>query len=170
MKIAGQRLYRKGNHMRQKTHDNTHQSCWHLQMASERDKSLRSAVLEFLGILYKLEGEAAVWAQVGSLSDQQRSLIEERFKSVSKQMARAQTMNRLASNGNAADHSGPPSPVASRFPRYSYIQGFIVLHDASHLNMKALELACRLFCIHILISKLFSTLQTQTYTLQHLDA
>ena len=49
-----------------------------LQMVTERDKALRSAVLGTLAVLYQQEGEATVWAQCGRLSDQQRSLIEVR--------------------------------------------------------------------------------------------
>lgn len=81
-------------------------------MVTERDKSVRLAVLDTLELMFKLEGEACVWSQVGNLNSQQRSLIEERFKSVSKQAARNQM--RLTNNGNATDRSDMPhSPSAS---------------------------------------------------------
>lgn len=76
-----------------------------MQLVSERDKALRSAVLSTLEILYSLEGEATVWASVGPLADQQRSLIEERFKFAAKQANKASSHQRLESNGNASDHS-----------------------------------------------------------------
>lgn len=72
---------------------------------SERDKALRSAALGALEILYKAEGEGAVWAHAGQLSDQQRSLIEERFKFAAKQAQKLLAHRRLESNGNASDHS-----------------------------------------------------------------
>jgi len=57
--------------------------CQFLQMVTERDKALRSAVLGTLAVLYQQEGEATVWAQCGRLSDQQKSLIEVRARPTS---------------------------------------------------------------------------------------
>jgi hypothetical protein len=90
-----------------------------LQMVTERDKALRSAVLGTLAVLYQQEGEATVWSQCSRLSDQQKSLIEERFKHASKNPAKApsQKNKRLEGNGNASEHSEPPSPQPSRVPR-----------------------------------------------------
>lgn len=87
-------------------------------MVTERDKSLRLAVLDTLEILYKMEGEAAVWGQVGSLNGQQKSLIEERFKTVDKQAARLQTQQRLENQENAAEHSESPSYAGIQTPRW----------------------------------------------------
>ena len=94
---------------------------FYLQMVTERDKSLRLAVLDTLEALYKLEGEATVWIQVGSLNSQQKSLIEERFKAVSRQAAKLQTQMRLESNGNAADQSESPHPTGLRAPRLTFL-------------------------------------------------
>ena len=45
-------------------------------------------MLGTLEALYRLEGEGRVWDHLGRLNDQQRSLIEERFKFVSKHAAK----------------------------------------------------------------------------------
>ena len=77
-------------------------------MVTERDKSLRLSILDTLEILYKREGEAAAWSLVGSLNSQQKSLVEERFKSVNRHK------QRLESNGNAVDHAESPGGGTSR--------------------------------------------------------
>ncbi len=52
---------------------------------SDRDKATRAAALGTLEIVYLSEGQA-VWKMCGHISDQQRSLIEERFKYTDKQV------------------------------------------------------------------------------------
>lgn len=85
------------------------------------DKSLRLAVLDTLELLYKQQGEATVWAQVGAISPQQKSLIEERFKTVAKSQARQQTQARLDGPPNASEQSSAPaSPVALGLSRSVY--------------------------------------------------
>lgn len=59
------------------------------QLVSERDKGIRAAALGTLELLHSAEGGAAAWRAIGSVSDQQRSLIEERFRHSEKQAARA---------------------------------------------------------------------------------
>ena len=49
-------------------------------MVSERDKGMRAAALGILARLHMAVGAAATWSLLGQLKDQQRSLIEERFK------------------------------------------------------------------------------------------
>ena len=56
-----------------------------MQNDSERDKATRAAALGTLEIGYKSEGQA-IWSSLGRLSDQQQSLIEERFKYTDKQV------------------------------------------------------------------------------------
>ena len=82
------------------------------------DKSLRLAVLDTLEILCKQQGEATVWAQVGAISPQQKSLIEERFKTVAKSLAKQQMQSRLDGPPNASEQSSAPaSPIASGYSR-----------------------------------------------------
>ena len=52
----------------------------HAQMVSERDKGMRAAALSILARLHAAVGATATWSLLGQLKDQQRSLIEERFK------------------------------------------------------------------------------------------
>lgn len=60
---------------------------WHavLQIVSDRDKATRAAALSTLEVVYLSEGQA-IWNMLGRLSDQQHSLIEERFKYTDKQV------------------------------------------------------------------------------------
>lgn len=46
---------------------------------------MRAAALGVMEVAYRQEGPAALWKLVGRLSDQQRSLIEERLKYTDKQ-------------------------------------------------------------------------------------
>lgn len=46
---------------------------------SERDKALRQACLGALEIVYDYEG-SKIWNNLGKLNDQQKSIVEERFK------------------------------------------------------------------------------------------
>lgn len=59
-----------------------------LQMMVERDKSLRAAALAFVEALYVSEGPTTLWSAFGKLSDQQKSLIQERLKYLEKGAAR----------------------------------------------------------------------------------
>lgn len=56
-----------------------------LQIVSDRDKATRAAALGTLEVAYRSEGQA-IWSMLGRLSDQQHSLIEERFKYTDKQV------------------------------------------------------------------------------------
>ncbi|KAL3133794.1 hypothetical protein ABBQ32_008271 [Trebouxia sp. C0010 RCD-2024] len=57
------------------------------QIVSDRDKATRAAALGTLEVAYLSEGQA-IWSMLGRLSDQQHSLIEERFKYTDKQATR----------------------------------------------------------------------------------
>ena len=57
-----------------------------LQVVSDRDKATRAAALSTLEVVYLSEGQA-IWSMLGRLSDQQHSLIEERFKYTDKQVS-----------------------------------------------------------------------------------
>ncbi|GMH42322.1 hypothetical protein BSKO_10241 [Bryopsis sp. KO-2023] len=57
------------------------------QAVSARDKAFRQATLGTLEVIYDFEGEA-IWKLLGRLTDQQRSLIEERLKVRTKQLAK----------------------------------------------------------------------------------
>ena len=70
------------------------------QLVSERDKGIRAAALRTLELLHSAEGGAAAWRAIGSVSDQQRSLIEERFRHSEKQAARA-AASRTATGSSA---------------------------------------------------------------------
>jgi len=56
-----------------------------LQIVSDRDKATRAAALGTLELVYMSEGQA-IWSMLGRLSDQQHSLLEERFKYTDKQV------------------------------------------------------------------------------------
>lgn len=56
-----------------------------MQIVSDRDKATRAAALGTLEVAYLSEGQA-IWNMLGRLSDQQHSLIEERFKYTDKQV------------------------------------------------------------------------------------
>ncbi|KAK9818850.1 hypothetical protein WJX81_005118, partial [Elliptochloris bilobata] len=71
------------------------------QLVSERDKGIRAAALGTLELLHSAEGSAAAWRAIGSISDQQRSLIEERFRHSEKQAARAAAASRQATGLSA---------------------------------------------------------------------
>ena len=58
-----------------------------VQIVSDRDKATRAAALGTLEVAYMSEGQA-IWTQLGRLTDQQQSLIEERFKYTDKQVRR----------------------------------------------------------------------------------
>lgn len=49
-------------------------------MVSERDAAMRLAALNMLEQLYHAAGATTTWALLGPLKDQQRSLVEERFR------------------------------------------------------------------------------------------
>ncbi|KAL0039701.1 hypothetical protein WJX77_005628 [Trebouxia sp. C0004] len=57
------------------------------QIVSDRDKTTRAAALGTLELVYMSEGQA-IWSMLGRLSDQQQSLLEERFKYTDKQATR----------------------------------------------------------------------------------
>eukprot|EP00798_Chlamydomonas_sp_ICE-L_P001437 gene1437-32811_t len=57
------------------------------RLVTERDTALRQGVLMTMEAVYSCEGNN-VWRYAGKLSDQQRSLIEERFKYTDKDLAR----------------------------------------------------------------------------------
>ena len=57
-----------------------------MQIVSDRDKATRASALGTLEIGYWSEGQA-IWSKLGRLSDQQQSLIEERFKYTDKQVS-----------------------------------------------------------------------------------
>ncbi len=52
---------------------------------SDRDKATRAAALGTLELVYMSESQA-IWSMLGRLSDQQQSLLEERFKYTDKQV------------------------------------------------------------------------------------
>lgn len=52
---------------------------------TDRDRGVRAAALGVMEVAYRQEGPAAFWKLVGRVSDQQRSLIEERLKYTDKQ-------------------------------------------------------------------------------------
>jgi len=52
---------------------------------TDRDKGVRAAALGVMEVAYRQEGPAALWKLLGRVSDQQRSLIEERLKYTDKQ-------------------------------------------------------------------------------------
>lgn len=56
-----------------------------MQIVSDRDKATRAAALGTLEVAYLSEGQA-IWSMLGRLSDQQHSLLEERFKYTDKQV------------------------------------------------------------------------------------
>jgi hypothetical protein len=56
-------------------------------MVSERDAAMRLASLNMLEQLYSAAGGTTTWALLGQLREQQRSLIEERFKHKDRQDA-----------------------------------------------------------------------------------
>lgn len=58
-----------------------------LQLVTDRDRGVRAAALGVMEVAYRQEGPAALWKLVGRLSDQQRSLVEERLKYTDKQAA-----------------------------------------------------------------------------------
>ncbi|GIL58886.1 hypothetical protein Vafri_13702 [Volvox africanus] len=60
------------------------------RLVAERDTAVRAACLGVMEVLYCIEGPA-VWDYVGRLTDQQKSLIEERIKAVANRLARAGT-------------------------------------------------------------------------------
>ncbi len=55
------------------------------QLVTDRDKGVRAAALGVMEVAYRQEGPAALWKLLGRVSDQQRSLIEERLKYTDKQ-------------------------------------------------------------------------------------
>lgn len=70
---------------------------------SDRDKATRAAALSTLEIVYMSEGQA-IWSMLGHLTDQQQSLIEERFKYTDKQVHDGEVVSGdLATTGKAAD-------------------------------------------------------------------
>ena len=58
-----------------------------LQLVTDRDRGVRAAALGVMEVAYRQEGPAALWKLLGRLSDQQRSLVEERLKYTDKQAA-----------------------------------------------------------------------------------
>jgi hypothetical protein len=88
------------------------------QLVSERDKGIRAAALGTLEALHAGEGAVAAWRAIGPVSDQQRSLIEERFRHADKQAARAAAAARAgagASAGSSArstEDGEAPAPAA----------------------------------------------------------
>ncbi len=71
-----------------------------LQIVSDRDKATRAAALGTLELVYMSEGQA-IWSMLGRLSDQQQSLLEERFKYTDKQVMHA-SFPCTAASGRAA--------------------------------------------------------------------
>ncbi|GIL97467.1 hypothetical protein Vretimale_3111 [Volvox reticuliferus] len=60
------------------------------RLVAERDTAVRAACLGVMEVVYCIEGPA-IWDYVGRLTDQQKSLIEERIKAVGNRLARAGT-------------------------------------------------------------------------------
>ncbi|GLC42611.1 hypothetical protein PLESTB_001118900 [Pleodorina starrii] len=78
------------------------------RLVAERDTAVRAACLGVVEVVYCIEGQA-IWDYVGRLTDQQKSLLEERMKAVG---------NRLARSGNqpgyrAAEY-GLPTQLAQQ--------------------------------------------------------
>ena len=67
------------------------------QIVSDRDKATRAAALGTLEVAYLSEGQA-IWSKLGRLSDQQHSLIEERFKYTDKQVRSSNHLIRAMSH------------------------------------------------------------------------
>lgn len=63
-----------------------------MQIVSDRDKATRAAALGTLELVYMSEGQA-IWSMLGRLSDQQQSLLEERFKYTDRQVLRLSTQH-----------------------------------------------------------------------------
>ena len=66
------------------------------QLVADRDKALRGACLGVLGRAY-LELGVCVWRQLGRLTPQQQSLIEERFRALDKQVGGGGARGRVGS-------------------------------------------------------------------------
>ena len=64
-----------------------------MQIVSDRDKATRAAALGTLELVYMSEGQA-IWSMLGRLSDQQHSLLEERFKYTDRQVLCLSTQHR----------------------------------------------------------------------------
>ncbi|EFJ44246.1 microtubule organizing protein mora [Volvox carteri f. nagariensis] len=58
------------------------------RLVAERDTAVRAACLGVMEVLYCIEGQG-MWDYVGRLTDQQKSLIEERIKAVGNRLVRA---------------------------------------------------------------------------------
>ncbi len=67
-------------------------------MIVERDKSIRAAALGVVEALYVSEGPGVLWSQFNKLTEQQKSLVEERLKYLEKAAAR-----------QASQSVGPPT-------------------------------------------------------------
>jgi hypothetical protein len=78
-----------------------------MQMVTERDKAMRAAALAAVEALYLAEGPAVVWGQLGKLTDQQRSLIEERLKYTERAAARTGVPTGLTQRGEEEARSAP---------------------------------------------------------------
>ncbi|KAG2491479.1 hypothetical protein HYH03_010264 [Edaphochlamys debaryana] len=87
------------------------------KLVTERDTAVRAACLAVMEVIYCIEGQA-VWDYLGRLTDQQKSLIEERIKAAGNRLARAG----LAPGYKAAEYGLPvqedvPVLPASTTPR-----------------------------------------------------
>lgn len=77
------------------------------RLVSDRDKDIRAACLGTLEVVYCFEGDTT-WALLGRLTDQQRSIVEERLKNVDKSLARQglRAGYRTAAAGSGAGSGG----------------------------------------------------------------
>ncbi|KAG2440105.1 hypothetical protein HXX76_004219 [Chlamydomonas incerta] len=92
------------------------------KLVAERDTAVRAACLGVIEVLYCIEG-AGIWEHLGRLTDQQKSLIEERIKAAGNRMARAGQVPgyKAAEYSLAAVQDDPmmvsPGPGAATTPR-----------------------------------------------------
>lgn len=118
-------------------------------MVSDRDKATRGAVLSVLEGILKREGEQEVWKQAGRLSDQQRSLIEERFKFVYKAEAKQDQSSSQSPSPRSLKSSRRESqngqteitPPSHQIPRYSQCLevAILVLWNCSNFHLSGAE-------------------------------
>ncbi|PNH12606.1 Protein MOR1 [Tetrabaena socialis] len=85
------------------------------KLVAERDTAVRAACLGVIEVVYCIEG-TGIWEVLGRLSDQQKSLIEERIKAAGNRLARAgqQPGYKAAEYGLPVQEDVvPPSPAAA---------------------------------------------------------
>ena len=82
-------------------------------MVSDRDKGVRAAALALLQTLYQLAGPSQTWDLLGKLTNQQQSLVEERFKHRERSSASAPLLH---SKSPAGPHNAVAGCVSAFTP------------------------------------------------------